>query len=45
LVGAVSSENKAIESMLDQVQEALDDLPSPAEPYLWTRSANRRTAV
>lgn len=45
LIGAVSTENKAIESMLGQVKEALDDLPSPAEPYLWTRPSLRRSAV
>ncbi|MBZ5596226.1 MAG: hypothetical protein LAP39_28610 [Acidobacteriia bacterium] len=45
LVGAVSIENKAIESMLGEVQEALADLPSSTEPYLWTRTAVRRSAV
>jgi hypothetical protein len=44
LVGVVSTENKAIESMLGELHEALADLPSSAEPHLW-RSAVRRSAV
>lgn len=45
LVGAVSVEDKAIESMLGAVQEALAGLPTPAEQYRWTPSAVRRSAV
>lgn len=45
LVGAVSTENKVIESMLGEVAEALDDLPSSAESHLSMRPAIRRSAV
>jgi hypothetical protein len=45
LLGAVSSEDKVIESMLGEVRDALADLPSPAERNLWTQPTSRRSAV
>jgi hypothetical protein len=45
LVDAVAAGDKAIDTILGEVQDALASLPSGSEPYLWTRPAIRRTAV
>lgn len=45
LVGAVSTEDKVIESMLGELRTALAGLPSSTEQHLWSRPAARRSAV
>lgn len=45
LVGAVAAGDKAIDTMLGEVQDALASLPSGSEPHWWTRGTIRRTAV
>ena len=45
LVGAVAAEDKAIDTMLGEVQDALATLPSGSESYFWMRPSPRRRAV
>ena len=44
LTGGIAVADVAVESMLDEVQEALACLPSSNEPHFWTRLTARRSA-
>ena len=45
LVDAVAAGDKAIDTILGEVQDALASLPSGSEPNVWRRPAIRRAAV